>query len=200
MLYINISQGNYLALQKAKVTLNCLYILENAIEGKDITALDDMNSLSAIATLQRKGYLSTKLEHTDKGKMLYDSIATEVVIQKKEKIKDDKFNEWWEVYPSTDDFEYNGKHFKGTQKKNIKKEECLVLFNKLIHGGLDPDKIISATKYHINSAKSLSLRKGTNQLSYIANSERYLREKMFEPFIGKGESKIEEVKSNDTFI
>lgn len=162
-----------------------MYLLEQLIEGNDISALDDLSSLSAIATLQRKGYLDIKLNVTDAGHKLYGSLKKEIEVVKRVKIKDDKFEEWWETYPATDDFEYKGKKFSGTQSKKVKKEECVVLFNKLVHGGLDADKIISATKYHFDNAKSLSLRKGTNQLSYIANSERYLREKMFEPFIGK---------------
>lgn len=176
-----------------------MYLLEQLIEKEDVSALDDIASLSAIATLQRKGYVNTKLEVTDAGNKLYLSLSEHIEVIKREKIKDDKFEEWWDCYPATDAFEYKGKEFKGTQKKNIKKDECKVLFNKLIHSGLDADKIISATKYHIDSAKSLSLRKGTNQLSFVYNSERYLREKMFEPFIGKV-IKDDTPKSNETFI
>lgn len=184
-MYIDIKHGNYLLLNKAKITLTCVYLLEQLIEGVDISDLNDLASLSALSTLQRKGYINTKLKVTDAGNKLYLSLTDDIQVVKKIKIKDDKFEEWWETYPSTDDFKYKGKKFPGTQSKKVKKEECLILFNKLLHGGLDADKIISATKYHFDNAKSLSLRKGTNQLSYIANSERYLREKMFEPFIGK---------------
>lgn len=184
-MHIDINQGNYLLLNKAKITLNCVYLLEQLIEGKDISPLNDISSLGAIATLQRKGYLDIKLNVTDAGNKLYLSLNDDIQVIKREKVKDSKFEEWWECFPNSDFFEYKGKTFKGTQKKNIKKEDCLLLFNKLVHSGLDADKIINATKFCIETAKSLSLRKGTNQLSFIPNAERFLREKYFEPFLNK---------------
>lgn len=196
---LDISQGHFQNLNKAGLTLNSIYLLEQIINQVDISGLDDRHSLSALQTLQRKGYVDIKMEVTQTGLELYQSLGTEILVTKKIKKQDDKFEEWWNIYPSTDDFEINGRHFKGSQKKNIKKDECLVLFNKLINSGFTADDIIRATKYNIDNAKSLSLRKGTNQLSFITNSERYLREKCFEPFILKVQSKTKISDEPKTF-
>lgn len=198
-MYIDIKQGNFLSLNKQKITLTCVYLLEQLIEGKDIGGLDDLASLSALSTLQRKGFVNTKGEVTDLGNKLYLSLASDIQVVKREKIKDDKFEEWWSNFPSGDGFEYKGREFKGTRKLTIKKEDCRVLFEKLVHSGTDADKIINATKTHIETAKSLSLRKGSNQLSFIMASERYLRERCFEPFLGKV-VKEEIIKTGETFI
>lgn len=196
---LDISQGHFQNLNKAGLTLNSIYLLEQIINQADISGLDDRHSLSALQTLQRKGYVDIKMQVSQTGLELYQSLDTEILVTKKIKKQDDKFEEWWNVYPATDDFEINGRHFKGSQKKNIKKDECLVLFNKLINSGFTPDDIINATKYNIDNAKNLSLRKGTNQLSFITNSERYLREKCFEPFISKVQSKTKISDEPKTF-
>jgi len=113
-------------------------------------------------------------------------------------IKSDKFEEWWKAYPSTDAFSIDGTNFIGTQSKRIKKDVCKKTFNKLINEGITAEDIINATQYHFEQAKKLSVKKNENKLSFIANSERYLRERMFEPYIemAKKVEEIEEYKSN----
>lgn len=99
----------------------------------------------------------------------------------KEEIKE-KFEEWWNVYPSTNNFTYRSTHFTGIQSKRIKKEDCFDLFYKLTLK-FEPDLIIRATANHIEIAKLESYNKGQNQITFIPNSLRYLREEIFLPFI-----------------
>lgn len=109
-----------------------------------------------------------------------------------------QFDQWWTIYPATNDFEINGRHFKGSQKKNVNKGQCKEIFDRYVKLKLFlAEDIIRATEYHINLAKELSLKKGENQLTYITNSERYLREKYFEPYIEKSKKKKKVVNDGD---
>jgi hypothetical protein len=113
------------------------------------------------------------------------------------------FDEWWAIFPSTDYFEINGRVFKGSRKMNIKKGECKLIFDRYVELGLFlADDIIKATDYHIMLSKEESLKKGQNKLSFITNSERYLRERYFEPYIAlsKKKPKQREESGGDTFI
>ena len=110
----------------------------------------------------------------------------------------DRFEEWWKSYPASDAFNLDGRTFMGTQSKRIKKDLCKAKFNKLISSGIAAEDIIQATKYHVEQAKKLSLKKSQNQVSFIPNSERYIREEMFMPYIDLLKEKQEEIefKSN----
>ncbi len=132
-----------------------------------------------------------------KGEELLENLGQLGEISNKE-LKIDKFDEWWKIYPSTDAFIWNGQEFGGAQTKRIKKDMCKKHFAKLINSGLEADDIIKATIFHIEKAKKLSVSRKENQLTYVPNSERYLREKIFEPYIeiSKAWAEVEEFKSN----
>ena len=151
----------------------------------------------ALLSLMERKELIIESKITVKGEELLNNLDQfgEILIKE---VKIDKFSEWWAIYPSTDGFVLDGRKFEGSQSKRIKKDVCKKTFNKLINSGLDADDIINATKYHIEQAKKLSLKKGSSQLSYIGNSERYLREAMFEPYIelSREQETIPEFKSN----
>lgn len=162
----------------------------------------DNYSINAfMKTLLIKGYVSQN-KITDKGLDLLHSVDVIIgeAIPKVPSLKKskDKFDEWWSVYPATNNFEYKGMKFTGAQTKRIKKEDCKKLFNKLVVLGLDADDIINATKYHIERVKELSYKdfKKANGLTFVANSERYLREKLFEPYIEMAKKPITETLTN----
>lgn len=108
---------------------------------------------------------------------------------KAEKIASE-FDNWWSVYPPTNNFEFNGRMFKGTRKMNINKSNCKEIFDRYVSLKLfTAEDIIRATDYHINLAKEESYKTGQNKVSYITNSERYLKEKYFEPYIDLSKNK-----------
>lgn len=178
-------------LKDNNLNLSHLWLLEQLIVGNYID-IPEMNAL------ERRFYINDK-EITEKGKDYYYSLITENNIEKDIIQKDNTrqeinnlFDLWWGVrgtegiYPSTDNFEYKGKIFQGVQKKNIKKEDCKSEFNKIIKlGEYTGEEIVEGTRNHIQIAKDDSIKKGKNQLSFIANSERYLRLRAFSPFITK---------------
>lgn len=178
----SLSTGNFQSLLKQKIPLDCIYLLEMINNGEET---DSEEFLPFLQRLQRKGYIDVHLKMTKHGEELYKSLFEEKVYVKPKKAeKNSDFERWWAIYPATNDFEINNKHFQGSQKKNIKKDQCATLFNILCNSFTAED-IIRATEYHIFTAKQISYKKGENQLTYIPNSERYLREKYFEGYIDK---------------
>lgn len=107
-----------------------------------------------------------------------------------------KFEEWWSIYPSSNNFTFRSIPFIGTQSKKIKKDDCFDVFCKLTLK-FNPDVIIAATSNHVEIAKIESYNKGVNQITFIPNSYRYLKEELFIPFIK--ESGEEENKTFKNF-
>lgn len=185
--------------------LNLLYMLSWAHSWKEVDWHIRMEWKGAKIkaweqTLIRKGYLTEGGEITESGEKIYKALISsereEVVVYKREKKEKKektltKFDEWWKVYPATDNFVYKNKQFKGSQSKKVKKEMCMAKFKEIVEEGIyTADEVIAATFNHISLAKEESYRKGSNQVSFIANSERYLRERMFEGYLG---TKIEQL-------
>jgi hypothetical protein len=182
----NISIDEFIALNKYGITLDHLFILDYIHSDGDISTFN--SKLEALRVgLIRKGYLDKDNKVTTAGLLLLEGKDLKEGVGKgkvefkkiKEKIKTD-FDRWWEVYPSTDYFTYKGKEFLGSQSKHKSKEECMKLFDSYIGSGLfSAEEMIKATEKHIEIAKRTSFSKGENQLTFIANSERYLMKKFF---------------------
>lgn len=183
---MNITLEKYIKILDAGYSLDVLYLLKLIKEGVDITEAILHPRVDAInQMLLRKQLVTDDNKVTMSGEDLLgyleeDDTSTKGIVKR---LKTNDFEKWWVTYPSTNMFTYKTKTFKGTQNKRIKKIECRQLFNKYLNEGFTADDIINATEYHFEVAKDVSFKKGENQLSFIANSERYLREKMFEPYI-----------------
>lgn len=179
----NFTEGQFDSLLKQKIPLECVFLLEMLVDKANV---DDESYLPYLQRLQRKGYIDGKQQLTEYGTALYKSLFENVVAVKPKiiAIKNDLFEKWWEIYPATNDFEINGRHFQGSQVKRIQKAECQKMFS-VLSNSYRPEDIIDATAYHINNAKEVSFKKKDNQLTYVTNSLRYLREKYFEPYIEK---------------
>lgn len=196
-----ISKEHFYNLLKTRISLDCIYILEMLINKEEFD-YENQHIVALTQKLQRKGYINSKGEVTHWGIEFYESLSKPLeVAVKVPKIKDDTFEQWWSIFPSSDFFEFKGKKFEGTRKLNIKKEECKKLFNIYVAEGLLAEDIIGATEFNIESIKKVSFKKGINQMSYLPASERYLSEKRFSPFLSVWKnSKLDEIKSNETFI
>jgi hypothetical protein len=179
----NFTEGQFDSLLKQKIPLECVFLLEMLVNERDV---DNEPYLSYLQRLQRKGYIDGKQQLTEYGTALYKSLFEDIVAVKPRRVaeKNDLFEQWWETYPMSNDFTINGRHFQGSQMKRMQKAECQKLFNILCNSFKGED-IIAATAYHINNAKEISFKKRENQLTYIPNSLRYIREKYFEAFIKK---------------
>lgn len=157
---------------------------------------DHLKTQSILSLLNRKELINDgKL--TLLGEELLNNLELEEIAPTKAK-RSDKFEDWWSVYPSTDAFELNGRKFNGMQSKKKDKAKCKGHFDKAVREGIDPDDIIAATKYHIDQAKKMSLKKGESQLTFISGSEIYLRNRVYMPFIDLAKTEVAEpeFKSN----
>lgn len=178
----NLSSGHYSFLKKNKIPIGAIFILEHLPDIPD-GGLDDLQ------WCQRKGYIDLQGVITKEGEQLYGNILTDssllVTVRKKVAvIKSDDFEKWWNIFPSTNEFEYNSREFKGVRNMKQKKEDCRRKFFELT-AKYKTEEIIGATEVHILKIKEESYKKRENQLTYLPNSERYLRERMFEPYISK---------------
>lgn len=185
----NISLEEFKVLVRNGITLDHLFLLEYF---NDCGNLQEPNS--KLETLRvgliRKGYLLPNNDVTKEGLSLLNCKDIKEGVKKSKTVyKDNRsqiksdFQRWWECYPSTDYFEYLGKEFLGSQSKRRDEAECMKHFDNLIANGLTADIIIKATEKHFEIARRSSFEKGENQLTYITNSERYLRTKAFSPYI-----------------
>lgn len=176
------------------IDLNMLYLLERAY----IAPLKvDYNFNAKIKgweqTLIRKGFLTEEGEITEEGRKVYTILSSqrgEKVVQYKKEKKEKKvkvetdFDRWWNAFPASDNFVYKNKKFTGSRSMRIKKDLCVAKFKEIIsEGKYTADDIIRGTENQVDAAKEESYRRGVNKVSYITNSERYLRERAFEPFI-----------------
>lgn len=111
----------------------------------------------------------------------------------------EEFEEWWKIYPSTNNFVYQDVQFSGTQSKKKDKEKCFEHY-QILRKDYSQKEMIDSITFHIEEAKKESLKENKNQITYIPNSERYLREERFVPYI-EITKKMKEIgiKSNNRF-
>lgn len=196
---MNITLEKYIKVLDAGYSLDILYILKLIKEGVDLSKELLHPKIEVIhQMLLRKSLVTNEDRVTLDGEELLDYLEEdgEKIKEIIKKVRSEGFEKWWTTYPSTNMFVYKGKTFAGTQNKKIKKEDCKRLFQKIVNEGILSEDIIGATEYHFQVAKDISFKERKNQLSYIANSERYLREKMFQPYIVLYKNKIKNNISN----
>lgn len=102
----------------------------------------------------------------------------------KKKTTSEGFDMWWNAYPGTDTFAYNGKSFSGSRALRQNKDECRLKFDKIIlEGEYSVDDMIKSLEYDVLQKKEASLKEGRNKLTFMQNSLTYLNQRSFEPFI-----------------
>lgn len=195
----NIKEEHMISLAKAKIPLESIYILGLIKAGKDVP--EEMGKFQQY--LVRKAYVDMKGVITEYGIKLYESLFKSpktIIKTKKQVVKNDDFEKWWLCFPSTDHFTINGRTFQGTRSMKVGKEKCKQYFTVIINEGILGEDVIRSTEWLIKSAMEKSLRVGQNQVSYIPATERFLRERKFQPFIELSKKKREEIKASDTYI
>jgi hypothetical protein len=182
--------------------LDHISILKLIDEGTDISK--NVNESSKIAlihqSLIRKGLVfETEAKLTTIGKELLvfiDSKDKKKII--KPKVICTEFDDFWEIYPRSDSFEYKGKTFQGSRSLRVGKDDCRTKFNKiLLEGEIDAKQIVEALKLEVFQKKEKSLKEGSNKLSYMQNSLTWLNQRSYDGFIELLNSgvKITETKS-----
>lgn len=205
MLLNNINPSIVKELKSLRIDLSIFWGLELAIEGEKQT----LSKFDWITKhLVRKGWITDELDTTNLGQSLYNELMSSnrenKEIKAKNKVREankqinEGFDEWWKCYPSSNKFSFNGRTFTGVQSKKLNKGNCEDLWNSIVlSGDFSPLQIISGTKKHILEAKKESIKNNSNQLTFIPNSERYLRERVFEPFISDTEEEVNDSSDYD---
>ena len=164
-------------------SLDMLYILELLQKGFNMDSLykESERIKTLETTLRRKGLIQeNKKDLTIAGKELLAFLDTRAKPLKKVMPENTKFDEWWELFPATNDFTYKGMEFTGLRNFKTKKGDCQKLFEKEINEGVyTEDQLIEALKRHLFKIKEESRRSRENKMQYLQNTHTYLYNKTY---------------------
>lgn len=201
---IKLTKEHFIELTKKGLDLNYVYLLMLIKEGHDIETLtsDSLKLEGMRLTLLRKALITEDNKLSALGQELLDFMSSKVATPiEKKKVSTKEFDEWWESYPSTDQFEHQGRVFIGSRGMRVQKEKCKLKFNAIINEGVySARQIIDATKLVVTLKKNASVKKKTNELTYLQNSFTFLDKDHYVPFIDMlKQGAIIEVKQEQTF-
>ena len=190
---LNITPDHFQELIKKSYSLDILFLLRHVHEGYDVAPLCEASvKIKAIYnSLLRKGLITEEEKLSTLGIDILDFVSKKTNKKfVKKKVEKSEFDEWWEIYPSTDAFVLGTRKFSGTRGLRINKDKCRLEFVKILEEGtFTKEDIMCATVYDIKQRKSNSLKKGSNQLTFLQNSLTYLNQRAFEPFISLSKDK-----------
>lgn len=183
-----ISPSHFEKLIKQSYSLDHVYLLKLIEANVNIQSMIDgsMKIAGLYQSLVRKGLVSDVTQQiTLIGRELLTFADSEEKRSiEKLKVKSSDFDNWWNAFPSTDNFEHKGKTFAGSRGLKRAREDCRIKFNKILsEGDYTGDLIVQATALDIFLKKEGSVKSGENKLSYVQNSLTYLTQRSFEPFI-----------------
>ena len=203
---LDLTPDHYIELIKKSYSLDQLFLLNLISEEYDVKPLIEGSAkVKAIHTsLIRKGMISEEEKLTTLGLDLIEFVSKKTNKKFiKKKVERSDFDDWWETYPSTDEFTMGTKLFRGSRGMRPNKEKCRLMFNKIIDEGVHTkEDLIRALKYEVAMRKSNSLRKNSNELSWMKSTEPYLFQRAFGDFIeiSKKETKRETTSSGSLDI
>lgn len=150
----------------------------------DVFSIENVKIKGIIKMLEVKGLISGN-KTTIQGKELITFVNTKQPSKLiKKKIPNEQFDEFWLAFPGTDTFEHKGRKFVGSRSLRTSKDECKLLFNKIIgEGEYTAIQLVEALKYDVLQKKEQSYKQGANKLTFMQNSATYLRQRSWEPFI-----------------
>jgi hypothetical protein len=188
MIKFKLTISHFEQLLKQSYSLDQIYLLKLVEANIDIQPSVDgsMKIAGLYQSLVRKGLISDVTQAiTQTGRELLTYVDSEVKepIKKKKQSSSD-FDNWWNTFPSTDNFEYKGKNFLGSRGLKRAREDCRIKFNKILsEGDSTAEEIVKATLLDVFLKKEASVKFGENRLKYIQNSLTYLTQRSFEPFV-----------------
>jgi hypothetical protein len=183
-----ITPSHFEKLIKQSYSLDHIYLLKLVEANVDIQPMIEgsMKIAGLYQSLVRKGLISDVTQGiTLLGRELLTFADSENKKSiEKLKVKASEFDDWWNAFPSTDNFEHKGKTFTGSRGLKRAREDCRIKFNKILaEGDYDGKLIVQATSLDIFLKKEASVKSGDNKLSFLQNSLTYLTQRSFEPFI-----------------
>lgn len=145
---------------------------------------------------------------TPKGRSLYEEVLAwdgeytpQIQPKKAERTYSEEFTRWWDSWPKTDAFVYEGVEFQGV--RNFKKDKEVVSTKyEQIASIVGHDRLLASLLYEVEYRQNLSLISGKNQLTFMCGPKPYLNQSGFEVHLDKGKFKTAQgdnrVKINTT--
>jgi len=163
-----------------------IYLLTLLEQKSDIDPLlKSARVANIVAGLLRKGLITDENKVTLLGKEIlkFTDTPTDVPLVIK-KTMSSSFDSWWKIYPKTDGFTHKGRTFPLTRNLIAGKVKAKGYWNKIINKGeFTAEDVIKATEFDVLQRKEMSIKKGTNQLTFMQNSATYLYNDSFEAFV-----------------
>jgi len=189
------SDVEFTLIREADLDINCVFLLEAIARNIGFSPPNNRILDRWKQTLTRKQFLTREGTVSTKGAALLAQLGAAVPGISTYRPTADLFKVWWNSYPPTATFTHKGVTFTSTQVKRIKEKLCREHWNEiLLEGEYTAEQIIQGTVNHIAMAMEESVKEKKNRVHFIFNSERYIRERCFAPYIESQESK----ESNST--
>lgn len=199
---LTVNPQKFEELIKKSHSLDHIYLLKLIEQKFDISPLyeDSMKISALVSGLIRKGLMTNEYKLTILGQELL-IFAGDKTGKKLPKVKivSEEFDVWWEIFPSSNKFEYKGISFDATRAFKVKKDDCKLLFTKYINEKTyTANEMIEATKYDVQLRKINSFTKKENQLTYLQNTYTYLYQMSFQGYVDliKEGIKLKETSTN----
>lgn len=185
------STENLFTIITAELDLNLLFALEAEALGVVTSAIPVSKLAAWRQTLIRKQFLTREGKISTKGAALLAQLGATVPGLSTYRPTVDLFEIWWNTYPPNATFTHKGVTFTSSQVKRIKKTLCREHWNELLlEGEYTAEQIIKGTSNHIALAMDESVKSKENKIQFVFNSERYIRERCFAPYIKNTESQV----------
>lgn len=190
---IRIEPHHFEEVVKRGYSLDLIYLMILIHKKVDISSLrkNSKRIESLYATLLRKALITTDNELTTTGTDLIifmNTPATKKLPKRPDGESD--FMKWWTAFPSTDKFEHEGYTYAGTRSLKSRKDDCRIMFDKvIIEGKYTVEELIKAVEHEVAMKKAKSVRTGKNQLQFMKNTHAYLYQGAYEGIIEELRSK-----------
>jgi len=143
-----------------------------------------------LQSLKRKGLCTESFRVTSAGEELVKFAFSEEMRDIPRVRREDGnsfYTQWLRAFPCTDGFSWRGRTFSKTRTLRKNTEKCRDLFFKILREGeYTAEELCGAIIAESLAKMEDSYRRGENKMSFITNSESYLRQRIFEGFMEDG--------------
>ncbi len=181
------------------------------LKREELLVEDPNDTTKMIISVKGKAFLQDLLSELNSITSESGQVTTRVVIMDM-KSDEERFEEWWKLYPTTTAWtsdDGNSKFIGSRNLKNIRKAAAKKAYLKLLNQGLKHEELMGSLKYEVKLKKIDSIKKNVNQLEYFKGMESYLNQERYllyienfrdnPEFVKEGE-KIQSKKQNVTDI
>ncbi len=187
MIELKVTSEKLIELHKKGYSSDIIHLLEYVENGENLDEIskDSPKLGNIVQSLYRKGLISDNHNLTKEGKDLISflSIKGDKRLIKKKSLEE-PFQLWWSCFPSSDTFDYKGRHFPGTRSLKAKKDDCKTKLNKILNEGqYTIEELVKAIELEVHQKKENSIKTGQNKLSFMQNSMTYLNQYTYESYV-----------------